>query len=158
MSEVPTNQPIASCSGCGASIFREHLDRQLAGRYAGQLYCRHCLAEKQGVDLESLAEADRTPTGDRSAASTAGGYAGFGDDMNFDAQPFKRPLLSAGHGATRVRIWHCKMASGPVSHMNAQINEWLDNHPDIEIKFANTTVGTWEGKHSEPNLILSLFY
>ena len=42
--------------------------------------------------------------------------------------------------------------------MEEQINSWLDDNPDISIKFAETTVGTWEGKHSEPNLIMTVFY
>jgi hypothetical protein len=26
------------------------------------------------------------------------------------------------------------------------------------VKFANTTIGTWEGKHSEQHIILTLYY
>ncbi len=42
--------------------------------------------------------------------------------------------------------------------MNEHINEWVDKHDDVEIKFARTVVGVFEGKHSDPNLLITLFY
>ena len=60
--------------------------------------------------------------------------------------------------ATRIRTFHAKLSEGAILHLDQQVNSWLDGHPDLEIKFASTTVGTWEGKHPEPNLILTIFY
>ncbi|GAG30077.1 unnamed protein product, partial [marine sediment metagenome] len=63
-----------------------------------------------------------------------------------------------GRGARRVRTFHSKLSEGAVRHLDEQVNAWLESHPEIEIKFANTTVGVWEAKHAEPNLILMVFY
>ena len=38
-----------------------------------------------------------------------------------------------------------------------QINEWLDAHPDHEVKFSTATVGDWTGKLKEPNLIVQVW-
>ena len=42
--------------------------------------------------------------------------------------------------------------------MNEQINEWLDKNPDVTIKFANSVIGMFEGKHTEPNIIMTVFF
>ena len=50
MSTSPETEQVFVCAGCGASVYPEHLDRHLAGRWAGHLYCPCCLAEKKKVD------------------------------------------------------------------------------------------------------------
>ena len=139
MSSSPDTRPRFECADCGAVIYQEHINRHLAGRWAGRLLCPHCLTQKQ--------EEDR---------SGAAAFSGEGAEL--EQKDYHRPLNKTGQGATRVRIFHTKLADGPVRVLNQQVNDWLETHPEIEIKFANTTVGTWEGKHAEPNLILTLFY
>jgi hypothetical protein len=73
-------------------------------------------------------------------------------------QVTRRPPRPGATGGTRMRIFHARLSEGAVAHLDQQINDWLDQNPEIEVKFANSTVGTWEGKHAEPNLILTLFY
>jgi hypothetical protein len=69
-----------------------------------------------------------------------------------------RPLLK-GQNATRCRTFHAKLSEGALSYMDEQFNEWCDKNPDIEVKFATQTVGTFEGKHStEQHIILTVFY
>lgn len=70
---------------------------------------------------------------------------------------YKRPLNLTGQGATRCKVFHSRIADGPITYMEEQINEWLDNN-DVEVKYVSQTVGVWEGKKSEPNLIVSLWY
>jgi len=74
-----------------------------------------------------------------------------------DTSTLKRPL-SKGSSATRCRTFHSKLTDAAVAYMNNQVNEWVDSDPDIEIKFASSTIGTFEGKHSEQNLIITIFY
>ena len=42
--------------------------------------------------------------------------------------------------------------------MQGQINEWLDGNDQIVVKFVCANIGLFEGKHTEPNLILNVFY
>ncbi len=76
----------------------------------------------------------------------------------YEAAKLQRPVLGSGHGATRCRSFHGKLTDAALSFMDNQINEWIDNNPDIEIKFVASSIGVFEGKHSEPHLILTLFY
>jgi len=60
--------------------------------------------------------------------------------------------------ATRCRTFHSKLNEGAVAFMNDQINTWIDENPDLRIKFATSSIGVFEGKHADPNLILTIFY
>ena len=73
-------------------------------------------------------------------------------------QDFKRPLLPFDQGATRVRTFHIRLSDKAMSYLDEQINEWLDNSPDVAVKFTNTTVGMVEGKKIEPHLIITVWY
>jgi hypothetical protein len=74
-----------------------------------------------------------------------------------DTSSLKRTMLK-GAAATRCRTFHAKLSDAAVAYMNTQINEWVDSDPEIEIKFAASTIGVFEGKHAEQNLIITVFY
>ena len=70
---------------------------------------------------------------------------------------FRRQLNLDGSGATRCRIFHCKVAPASLEHMQEAINEWIDSD-EIEVKHVSQVVGTMEGKTPEPNVILTIWY
>ena len=45
MSSSADTKPQFECADCGAVIYQEHINRHLAGRWAGRLLCPHCLTE-----------------------------------------------------------------------------------------------------------------
>lgn len=153
-------ETMLSCSACGATIYPEHLERHQAGYWSGALYCCCCLNEKKAGSGAPVPIPDELTTFPL-------------EDVEPGAAPMAAPAPAAvpaatpsgrraprpgAQGATRVRIFHSKLSDGAVAHLDQQINDWLDQNPDVEVKFADTTVGTWEGKHPEPNLIVTLFY
>lgn len=72
---------------------------------------------------------------------------------------FQRALNPSSGLATRCRTFHAKLTDAALSYMDNQINEWVEAHPDVHIKFATATIGMVEAKqHQEPNIILSVFY
>jgi len=73
-------------------------------------------------------------------------------------QKFTRNPSANGSGACRVRSFRGRLSDQGLEYMDNQINEWLDAHPEIEIKFATSTVGVFEGKMREPAMILTLWY
>jgi hypothetical protein len=70
---------------------------------------------------------------------------------------FKRPLNLSGQGATRCRMFHCKVAESSMAHLENQINDWLDSE-HVEVKHVGHVVGMMEGKHTEPNVIVMVWY
>ncbi|MBN1341963.1 MAG: hypothetical protein JXQ73_04745 [Phycisphaerae bacterium] len=75
-----------------------------------------------------------------------------------DGADFKRGVNKSGQGATRSRTFHAKLNDSSLAYMDQLINEWIDGDPEVEIKFATSSVGVVEGKHAEPHLIITVFY
>lgn len=167
MSPSPAFDKGMVCGECGAIIYQEHIDRGLAARRDDVLLCPHCLADHKKaeakappMDAEPLSLVDEPPTGDRSGlTSLQGSAAGVAvEPIGTESARYKRPLTVTGQGASRMRIFHAKMSDAGVRNIESLINTWLDANPDVEVKFATSTVGPWEGKHAETHLIVTVYY
>ena len=82
----------------------------------------------------------------------------FGHDTARKEHNWKRVPFKSGTGACRVKTFHGKYSDQGMEHLDDMINEWLDNHPEVEVKFVTSTVNTFEGKIREPALVLNLWY
>jgi hypothetical protein len=71
---------------------------------------------------------------------------------------YKRQTYATGQGACRVRSFHGRLSDEGMAYMDDKINEWLDAHPDIEVKIVTTSIGQYEGKIKEPALVLNVWY
>ncbi len=70
---------------------------------------------------------------------------------------WQRTPNSTGHGAIHVKSFHCKLTDESLHYLDQQVNEWLDAHPQYEVKFVTTSIGEWTGKLKEPNLIVQVW-
>ncbi|MCC6659430.1 MAG: hypothetical protein IT437_00955 [Phycisphaerales bacterium] len=68
-----------------------------------------------------------------------------------------RQPSALGTGACHMKSFHCKLGGDSLEYLDRQINEWLDAHPSFEVKLVTTTVGEWQGKLKEPNLIVQVW-
>jgi len=64
---------------------------------------------------------------------------------------------TTGAGAIHVKTFHCKLTDEALVYMDQTINEWLDAHPQYEVKFVSTSIGTFTGKLKEPALICQVW-
>jgi hypothetical protein len=72
---------------------------------------------------------------------------------------WKRETHSNKTGAVRVRTFHCRLSEQGVEYLDQAINDWLERHHEIEVKFTTSVVGSWEGKlKGEPALIVMVWY
>lgn len=108
------------------------------------------------VELEPLGLVDtvETPGVDGASKIRAFGVA----DTGARRAKWKREPCTTGSGACRVRTFRGKLSDQGMEFLDNSINEWLDDSPEIEVKFVTSTVGTFEGKMREPALILNLWY
>ena len=154
-------------------MYKQHIESGIARYEHGKLLCSHCVNEyehahdKDGSveeayepiefdnddDRPNAADSDLSSSRIHAASAATLGVAGAWDDAKY-----KRSLSLNASGATRCRTFHCKLSEAAVEFMNNQINEWLDHNDKIVIKFSNSTIGAFEGKHTEPNLIVTVFY
>lgn len=84
-------------------------------------------------------------------------YLGVADGVH-RTHKWKRTPAVTGSGVCRVRSFHGKYSEQGLEFLDGAINEWLDNNPDVEIKFVTSTVMTFEGKIREPALVLNCWY
>jgi hypothetical protein len=105
-------------------------------------------------DAEELLEVEPTPASSTPAPSKIK----FGPDVGHKKHEWKRQPIVTGTGACRVKSFHAKYSEQGVEHLDDMINEWLDNHPEIEVKFVTQTVHVFEGKIREPALVMNVWY
>ncbi len=166
------DEQVSMCEQCGASVYQEHLDSGIARYEADKLLCAHCVVEFEQshdaaaggvvddfapIELDDDGNDEKAATTDMSSSrihTLSSATLGHG---HAETQ-FKRPLQPNAAAATRVRTFHCRLSEGAIEFMSNQINEWADQHDDLTIKFVTSTIGMFEGKHTEPNLILTVFY
>ncbi|MFZ4576684.1 MAG: hypothetical protein ACOYN0_20065 [Phycisphaerales bacterium] len=72
-------------------------------------------------------------------------------------ETWKRPANNTGTGAVHVKTFHGKLNEESLAFLDQQINEWLEAHPQYDVKFVNSTVGEWQGKTKEPQLVVQLW-
>jgi hypothetical protein len=104
---------------------------------------------------EEAAAATAIPGG---AAVPAKSKIKLGPQITSKHHDWKRQPFANGEGICRVKSFHGKYSDQGLEHMDDVINEWLDGHPGIEIKFITSTVGVFEGKIREPALVLNVWY
>jgi hypothetical protein len=102
----------------------------------------------------------RTAGGRPAAPAGMGSSASGGSRLGMVVEKrFRRPMLHGSANATRCRTFHCKLTDAAMAYLGDTINEWIDSNEGIEIKFATSSIGTFELKSSsEPHLFLTLFY
>ena len=70
---------------------------------------------------------------------------------------YKRTVNTTGTGGVRAKTFVAKLRLDAIEHLDHQINEWLEQHPTYEIKYATTVVGELTGKIKEPALFMTVF-
>ncbi len=57
-----------------------------------------------------------------------------------------------------VKTFFTKLHPGAIDFLDEQINKWLNENPGITIKRTNTVTGEIQGKKTEPNIIVTIWY
>ncbi len=106
-------------------------------------------------ELESIELADETP---RLGPAPVSKIRAFNEPAHVKTRQWTRTPQSSGQGAIRVKSFHGKYSDQGLEYLDDAINDWIDHHPEVEVKFVTSTVGTFEGKIREPALVLNLWY
>jgi len=79
-------------------------------------------------------------------------------EAHIGAHDWKRTPHDNNSGACRVRSFHGRMSDQGLEYLDNAVNEWLDKHPEVEVKFVSSVVGMFDGKIKDLALILNLWY
>lgn len=103
--------------------------------------------------VDELAEVDSVPSPTAPVSKIK-----FGPDISHKKHEWKRKPHITGAGACRVKTFHAKYSDQGLEHIDDAINEWLDGHAEVEVKFVTTTVHVFEGKIREPAIVMNVWY
>jgi hypothetical protein len=116
-------------------------------------------------DSLALVEDETTPA---AAGSASGGPAAAPREpkkiIKWDAgslyknEQWKRIPHNSGTGPVRVKSFHGKLSEQGLEYIDHAINEWLDNHPEYEVKNVTTNIGMFEGKFRDFAMIINVWY
>lgn len=81
----------------------------------------------------------------------------FGEARSRQRHQWKREPAKTGTGACHVKTFVAKLRLDAMDHLDDMINQWLDEHPEFEIKFVTTSIGDLKGKITEPALVVNLW-
>ncbi len=81
----------------------------------------------------------------------------FGAKKSSTEKQWSRKTNLTGTGAIRVRTFHAKLRDDALEFLDDQINQWLDQHPEYEVKLVTTTVGELKGKSVEAALFVNVW-
>ena len=59
---------------------------------------------------------------------------------------------------TGVKTFFTKLHAGAINFLDEQITKWLTENPDVKVKRTNTVTGEIQGKKTEPNIIITVWY
>ncbi|MCA9285645.1 MAG: hypothetical protein KDA22_10540 [Phycisphaerales bacterium] len=72
-------------------------------------------------------------------------------------ETWSRTPNTTGTGAIHVKTFHTKLTDEALTYLDQTINEWLDAHPQYEVKFVTSTIGEFTGKLREPHVICQVW-
>lgn len=81
----------------------------------------------------------------------------FGGQRKPHSEHWERTPNASGTGAIHVKTFVTKLRLDAVDHLDQQVNEWLDAHPEYEVKLVTTTVGKLVGKNVEEALFMNVW-
>lgn len=73
------------------------------------------------------------------------------------ADRFTRKTNLTGKGATRCKTFIAKLRPDAIDNLDRQVNAWLEEHPDYEVKLVTTAIGELMTKTKEPALFMTVF-
>ncbi len=71
-----------------------------------------------------------------------------------------RAVAPTGNGdrITGCKTFFTKLHPGAIDFLDEQINQWLKDNPSVVIKLTNTTTGEVQGKKTEANILMTVWY
>ena len=116
------------------------------------------LVEDELEEIPTATPIAGAPTFQSNPAAIKSKIKAFTNDTARREHQWKRTPHVSGQGAIRVKSFHGKYSDQGVEHLDDMINEWIDAHPEVEVKFVTSTVHVFEGKIREPALVMNVWY
>ena len=110
--------------------------------------------EDEPVPMDSKSDDDNHPA----PAPATPKKITFGPEVHHRQTNYTRKPNANSTGSCRVRSFHGKLSEQGLEYLDHSINDWLDHHPEIEVKSVTSAIGQFDGKIKEPAVILQVWY
>lgn len=70
----------------------------------------------------------------------------------------RTPCVHGQGGPVRVRTFHAKLSDQGLEYLDEAINHFIDDHPEVDVKFVTTNVGMFDGKFKDLALVVNVWY
>jgi hypothetical protein len=116
--------------------------------------------EDDGLSKAASASSDPLVSNAASLRGTAPKIQAFGVSMGGPhvEHSWKRATVNTGKGICRVKSFHGRLSDQGMDYLDNTINEWLDAHPDVDVKNVTTNTNLFDGKVKELALIVNIWY
>ena len=111
--------------------------------------------EAEGTEEDELAPIDLVEVDP--AEQTSNKITMFGPKTGREQKTWARQPNVTGSGATHVKTFVSKLRLDAIDNLDEQINDWLDQHPECEVKFVTTSVGQLVGKVTEEAVFVNVW-
>ena len=82
----------------------------------------------------------------------------FGNDGPVRQTKWNRQPVSTGHGPVRCKTFHAKLSDQGLEYLDDAVAHFIDDHPEVDVKFVTTNIGMFDGKFKDFALIMSVWY
>jgi hypothetical protein len=109
------------------------------------------VTEEDTAPIELIADVEEAPGPSKKIRA-------FGVGEHLQQKNYTRAVYANRTGAVRVKTFHGKLSDQGMEYLDNAINDWLEAHPDFEVKFVTSSVGMFDGKIKEPAEDLNVWY
>lgn len=113
-------------------------------------------ADKVRLDDEELAPIEMAAEDASHAGKSMIQAFGTPTRQPHDEKWTRQPNLT-GQGAIHVKTFVAKLRLDAIEHLDEQVNEWLDLHPEYEVKQVTTSIGKLVGKNTEDAIFMNVW-
>ena len=106
----------------------------------------------------ALVDENEDDAGLQAVATPPKSKISFGADLGMKKHDWKRQPKVTGNGAVRVKTFHAKLSDQGLEYLDEAINTFLDDHPEVDLKFVTTNVGMFDGKFKDLALVVNVWY
>ncbi len=110
------------------------------------------IEDSEAEDMEPIDLAEASSDGDSGASK----IRQFGKQGRHEDKWNRQPNVT-GQGAIHVKTFVAKLRLDAMDNLDDQVNQWLDQNPEYEVKFVTTSVGDLKGKLTEQALFMNVW-
>jgi hypothetical protein len=128
------------------------------GGGGGAMTINPAAAPVKPADEEAIALVEDADEQDLSKPASHPSKITFGADLGVKKHNWKRQPNASAAAPVRVKTFHAKLSDQGLEYLDEAVNMFIDDHPEVNVKFVTTNIGMFDGKFKDLALIVNVWY